>query len=233
MKKNSVTKKPEFGCDFCGRKFVRETSLATHMCETKRRWNEKDTLANRIGFKCWGEFYKRHTVSKKQKTHMEYVKSAYYSAFAKFGAYCVDVKVINPISFSKWLLDNNVRIDSWASDVKYTAYLIDYLKEENPLDALTRSIETTIRLAQAENIQACDYLRYGNKNKICYEITAGRISPWMVYQSTSGVEMLESLDDAQLKLILDYITPELWAVKFKRHPDTVLEVKTLLKKAGY
>ncbi len=231
-KKTSVTK-TEFSCEFCNRSFQRETTMIKHLCENKRRWQDKDKQGNRIGFQAWVEFYKKNTATKKQKTYVDFAKSAYYLAFVKFGHYCVDVKCINVGRYAAWLLKNNVKIDSWCSDKNYTNFLIDYLKTEDAMDAIARSIETTIDLSKDAGIETKDCLRYANRNRIVHAITNGKISPWMLYQSTSGIEFLESLDESQQKMIIDYINPEQWAVRFKRYPEVVSQVKELLYQAGY
>ena len=69
--------------------------------------------------------------------------------------------------------------------------------------------------------------------EFCYEVTTGRISPWSLYQSQSGTKFLSKLDTVQQKMVLEYIDPEQWAIKFKRNDEDVAEVKELLKQAGY
>jgi hypothetical protein len=207
--------------------------MIKHLCESKRRWQDKDLPGNRIGFQSWVEFYKKNTTSKKSKTYVDFVKSAYYIAFVKFGHYCIGIKCINVNRYANWLLKNQIKIDSWCSDTNYNTFLIQFLKEEDALDAIARSIETTIALAKEENIQSKDYIRYGNRNRICHMITNGKISPWMLYQSESGVDFLGNLDEGQQRLIMDYINPEQWAIKFKRNTEMVAQVKELLNAAGY
>jgi hypothetical protein len=107
------------------------------------------------------------------------------------------------------------------------------LRVEDPLDAITRSIHTSIDLSQIEHIQSKDYLRYGSVNKICYEITKGKISPWILYQSDSGLKFLDTLNEAHIAMIIDYINPELWKIKFNREPENVKQVKELLNAGGY
>ena len=55
----------------------------------------------------------------------------------------------------------------------------------------------------------------------------------MLYHSESGQEFLGSLQELQQKMILEYIDPEKWAIKFKRDTDIISGVKELLKQAGY
>jgi hypothetical protein len=194
---------------------------------------DKDKQGNRLGFQSWLEFYKKNSTSKKQKTYEEFIRSAYYTAFVKFGSYCVDVNVLNVSRYIDWLLKNQIKIDSWCQDTNYTKFLIEYLRIEDPMDAIARSIETTINMASVERVLSKDYLRYGNSNKICYAITTGKLSPWILYHSISGKEFLDKLDESQIKIVIDYLNPELWAIKFKREPEKVDEVKSLLTLAGY
>ena len=107
------------------------------------------------------------------------------------------------------------------------------MRVEDPLDAIARSIQSTIDLAQTEQLQSKDYLRYGNVNKICYEITKGKISPWILYQSDSGLKFLDTLNEVHIAMIIDYINPELWKIKFNREPENVKQVKELLNAGGY
>ena len=204
-----------------------------HLCENKRRWQDKDQPGNRIGFQAWVEFYKKNTASKKPRTYVDFTKSAYYIAFVKFGHYCVDIKCINVVRYADWLLKNQIKIDSWCSDTNYTKFLIEYLKTEDPLDAIARSIEATMVISTDSGIETKDCLRYANRNKLAYAVTTGKISPWMLYQSESGVKFLEELDESQQKMIIDYINPEQWAIKFRRNTELVTQAKELLSAAGY
>lgn len=222
----------EHKCEFCGSTFIRESSLLKHLCETKRRWLNKDMQGNRIGFSAFVQFYTKHS-RKVKKDYMDFAKSAYYTAFVKFGNYCSEATVLNPSRYVDWLLQEQISIDIWNRDTNYNRFLLEYLKTEDPLDAIARSIETTVLLSEQDKIQTKDALRYGNRNRICYEITKGKISPWMLYQSDSGLKFIENLDTTQQKMIIEYINPEQWAIKFKRSKNIIPEVKELLKVAGY
>jgi hypothetical protein len=234
MRKTLAIDKPvKYGCEFCKREFVKESTMLNHICEYKHRWLEKDKHGNRVGFQAWLQFYKKTTTAKKQKTYEDFIRSAYYTAFIKFGAYCVDVNAINISRFTDWLLKNQVKVDTWCTDSIYNRYLIEYLRTEDPYDAIHRSIETTIEWAEKDNILAKDYLRYGNVNRICQLICNGKISPWLLFQSNSGVNFLDTLTQDHVRIIFDYINPEQWALKFYREPENVREIKEILAAGGY
>ena len=107
------------------------------------------------------------------------------------------------------------------------------MRVEDPFDAIHRSVETTIKMGEEAGILPKDVLRYGNRNKICYAITTGKISPWMLYQSDSGINFLDDLQEDHVKMVIDYINPELWKIKFNREPENVRAIKEILTAGGY
>lgn len=231
MKDNLET--PDNVCEFCEKHFKRESSIISHLCEPKRRWQDKDKQSNRIGFQTWLLFYKKNTANKKTKTYFDFIKSPYYLAFVKFGNYCVESNVIHIVRYAEWLVNNNVSIDTWTKDTNYTKFLIEFLRNEDPFDAIYRSIETTMDIAKNENIQHYDVFRYSNSNRLCLLITNGKISPWILYHSDSGKQFLDKLNETQVKMIIDYINPELWAIKFLKNDDFVKDIKDLLRLGKY
>ena len=222
-----------FVCEYCKKEFVRETSIEVHMCEPKRRRLAKDESGVRLGFLAYIKFYEQAQGSAKLKTYDDFCDSSYYLAFVKFGRYCVNTKVINPAQFMNWLLKNQKKIDRWCSDQLYTEYLLWYLTIEAVDDALARAIEYSIDWAEKSEHPAYDCVRYGNSNAVCYAITTGRLSPWVIYNSESGVEFLNSASSEQIAMIWPYINSDVWQKKFSDYLADQEYVKDILKKAGW
>lgn len=222
-----------FECNFCKKTFSRETSIAVHMCEPKRRRMIKNERGVQLGFQAFLKFYEQAQGSAKLKTYDDFCDSAYFKAFVKFGNYCVSIKAISPTRFMEWLLKNSKKIDRWASDPLYTEYLIWYLTVEAVDDALTRAIEHSIEWQERTGSLAKDMLRYGNTNKLCYDVTAGRISPWVIYNSDSGQHFLNSLTEEQVAMVWPYINSDVWHKKFVDYPADQEYVKDILIKAGW
>ena len=220
-------------CEYCKKEFVRETSIQVHMCEPKRRRHERDEPGPRLGFQAYIRFYESMAGSARNKTHDTFCESSYYRAFVKFGHYCVNTRVINPDRFMAWLLKHNRKIDHWCSDKVYTEYLVDHLKVEAVDDALTRAIEFGIDWAEKNASPAHDCMRYGNTNVLCHAVTAGRISPWVIYNSESGQKFLSELDATQVAMIWPYIDSDVWQRRFADRPEDAEYAKQILKQAGW
>lgn len=215
-------------CEFCHREFVRESTYQKHVCEPKRRWLERDRIPNRIAYGSWKNYYQTYHPSKKNTEYADFIKNSYYTAFVKFGNYCTDIRAINPLAYSTYLVKNRVSIDNWCSDRSYSAYITEYLRNEDCMDAVKRTVESLLELSDLENIQLYDVFRYINSNKLCQLITQGRISPWVLYQSRTGPEFLGKLNQDQTNLIFEYINPEKWNIKFRRQAQDVEQVKTVV-----
>ena len=222
-----------FVCEYCKKTFARESSIEVHMCEPKRRRLNRDDPGVRIGFQAYIRFYEQAQGSAKLKTYEDFCESSYYLAFTKFGRYCVGAKVINPEQFMKWLLKHQKKIDRWASDQLYTEYLIWYLTVEAVDDALARAMEYSIDWAEKSGHPAQDCVRYGNANAICYAITTGRLSPWVIYNSESGQGFLAEANQEQLAMVWPYINVDTWNRKFSDYPADQEYAREILKKAGW
>ena len=222
-----------FTCEYCKKTFARETSIAVHMCEPKRRRLNKDEPGVRLGFQAYIRFYETMQGSARNKTHDDFCESAYYRAFVKFGHYCVNTRVVAPDRFMTWLLKEQKKIDHWCSDRVYTEYLMQYLLVEAVNDALARAIEHSMRWSEETSNPSHDWLRYGNTHALCYAVTAGRISPWVIYNSESGQKFLSELSAQQVAIVWPYIDSDAWQKKFHDYPADQEYAKEILKQAGW
>lgn len=222
-----------FECNHCGRSFIRETSLAVHTCEQKRRHLERDEVGVQIGLGAYLKFYEITQGSAKLKSWDDFVKSSYYRAFVKFGRYCVSIRAINTATFIDWLVRQNKKIDHWCKDSIYSEYLLDYLKKENVKDAMSRAEEAALTWHEETKNPAHDFLRYGNENKICHLISTGRVSAWVLYNTDSGTELLSRLNPGQIAMVWPYIDTDTWGKKFVEYAADAEYVKDTLSKKGW
>lgn len=207
-----------FECGFCKRNFQRETSLAVHMCEPKRRNSERDERGVQLGLQAFLRFYETLQGSSRLKTWDDFAVSSYYRAFVKWGRYCVDTRAIMPERFLDWLLKHNKKIDQWASDSVYTEYLTQYLSREAVQDALSRAESWALDWSERHQAPPHDCVRYSNTNALCHAVCTGRVSAWVLYNCSSGREFLANLDQSQMQMIWPYIDSDIWARRFQDLP---------------
>lgn len=222
-----------FVCRYCSKQFKKESTLAVHLCEPKRRHQQQNEKGVQIGLHAYLRFYEMTQGSSKFKTYEDFAKSPYYGAFVKFGNQCVMINAINVRAYIEWLLKNNKKLDHWHKDSMYDEYLKEYLTTEALTDALQRAIEYSIKWGEEKNCPPHDLFRYGNENTICYAITTGKLSPWVVYNCDSGQEFLDRLEEEHIKIVFKWINPNFWEKKFRDYPADQAYAEEILKQAGW
>jgi len=223
-----------YKCRYCEKAFVKESTLAVHLCEPKRRWQQEREVGVQLGLKAYLRFYEVTQGSARLKSYADFVSSPYYNAFVKHGRYCQSIRCINFANFLDWLLRNNKKIDNWCSDKLYEEWMHDYLRREAVQDALERALKEMQDYADDHpdlKNGFSDYFRYGNSNRVVHHITTGRISPWIVYNCASGVDFLGNLSEEQVAMVMPWIDPDHWQRKFTDYLADTEWVKDILIKA--
>jgi hypothetical protein len=222
-----------YQCKYCEKEYRKESTLVAHLCEPKRRWQQETETGVQFGLRSYLQFYESTQGSARLKSYEDFVNSPYYNAFVRYGRHLVAVRAINSTSFTAWLLKNNKKLDFWCKDSFYEEWLLEYLKKESPQDALERALREMEDYAGNSGIASFShYFMYGNTNRVCYHITTGRVSPWVVYNCNSGIEFLGNLSEEQLGLVMPYIDPDFWNRKFSDYVADVEWCKHILKEAG-
>ena len=220
-------------CEFCDREFKREHSLLVHVCEQSRRHRERDEVGVQMGFAAYLRFYQITQGSSRLRAWEDFRTSAYYRAFVRFGRHCQDIRAVNVPAFTDWLVHNNIKLDHWCHDPVYDRYLLDYIRREPAGDALARAIQCAQTWSERTQHAEHDYLRYGNHNTICHDITTARITGWAVYNCDSGREFLTQINSEQLAMIWNWIDADFWQRRFRDYPADTEYAREILITAGW
>jgi len=227
-----MTNTKQYVCEYCGSGYVREKTLAAHMCEKKRRALQKDEKRVRLGIYAFQRFYKLSAGTKKEKTYEEFCNSQYYNAFVKFGSFINNVRPLYPERYIDHVVTSGVKLDHWCKDELYEKYAIDLILKEDVTTALERSVKTMMEWADENNSLWNHYFYYVSLNRAVWHIKDGKISPWLILNCKSGKDMLSKFNDEHLTMIYHIMNPEHWALRFKRQQQDVELVKEIVKEGN-
>lgn len=233
MKNQSKTSSEnKIECKWCGKSFTSERTVAAHMCVKKRRWADREMTHIRLAYRVFQMFYDMNTASAKPKSMEDFIRSSYYEGFAKFGRSCIRNEYLQPEIFAEWLIRNGVKLNEWCKDATYDKFLLEYVKKETGLRALERSILYLVEWSKESDKEWSNYFREVSSSRAVYDIRACKISPWLIYLSNSGGELLTRLNDEQVKMIDHIIDANFWMDVFKRNSEEVDEVQLACETAG-
>lgn len=221
-----------FNCVHCGKKFMQERTLFSHLCERKRRAMQKDEKRVQAGYMVFNRFWQLTQNSKKQKTYDEFADSSYYNAFVKFGSFINNVDPLYPDKFIDYVIKSGVKLDHWCRDELYEKYLFETLKTEPVESAVQRSLKTMMDWADQAQAGFAHYFNYASLNKAVHDIRNGHISAWVILNCSSGQTMLKNMSDEQLNMIAPAFDVPYWLRRFKEKPADVALVKEICKEVG-
>ncbi len=227
----STIDKP-YVCQYCGSAYVKESTLAVHMCEQKRRALAKTEKHVQMGYQAYVRFFQLSQKAKTIKTYEEFAKSPYYNAFIKFGSFLSNVNPLYLDRYVDYVVTSGVKLDHWCREELYYDYVLDLIKKEPAEVALQRSIGTMMDWAEKNDSQWNHYFKYVSLNRAVYDIKDGKISPWIVLNSETGRAMLSKFNDEQLGIIFTVMEPEFWALRFRRYPADIELVKEVIKEGN-
>ena len=86
----------------------------------------------------------------------------------------------------------------------------------------------------AENNQSQwnHYFLYVSLSRASFDIRDGKISPWLILNSTNGKAMLKKFNDEQLNSVSVVMDIPFWLKKFKTLPADVELVKEVIKESN-
>tara|TARA_B100000927_G_C16435768_1_gene457551 strand:- start:107 stop:781 length:675 start_codon:yes stop_codon:yes gene_type:complete len=218
-------------CKWCGKSFMSERTLAAHMCVKKRRWADREMSHIRLAHRAFQMFYEINTTAKNPKTIEEFIKSQYYEAFVKYGRACQVNEWLEPERYTEHLIRTGVKLKQWATDKQYDKYLKEYVRKEPGLKALERTVIYLAGWGKENDTDWQNYFTDVSSARAVHDLRSGKVSPWILYLSETGNELLEKLSSEQVKMIEDIIDPPFWMKLFTANKEEVNEIKQACKDA--
>ena len=229
---NRTMQAKNYTCQYCGKSYRKESTLAAHLCEPKRRALQETERGVVLGYTAYLKFYEQSQGSAKYKTYADFCTSPYYNAFVKFGRHCVSIRAIRPDLFTLWVLRNNKRLDHWCRDEFYAEYLHHHLRTEAVADALERGMKTMTAWAEGSDSVFNHYFSYVNTNRLTRDISTGAVSSWIIFNCATGQAALDKLNTEQIEMVFPYVDPDFWKRKFSDYFADTEWVKHILREAG-
>lgn len=202
------------------------------MCVKKRRHMDINSTGSRLGFRAFQRYYELTFSSKSLKTTDDFINSPYYADFAKFGNYLSSLKPIHIERFVDYVVMGGLKLKDWTREDIYWLYIDEFTKKEPAISAVERTITEIAAWCEENNVDFFKFFDQVSANEAAYLIQSGRISPWVLYLSTGGENLMSKFNEDHAKMIASVIDPGFWMRKFKKAEDDVEYIRTLLEQSG-
>jgi hypothetical protein len=202
------------------------------MCAQKQRHVDRDERFVKLAFQIFQKFYDLHYKSSKPRTYEDFSNNQFYIAFTKFAKYLLAINAVNPNGFVDFLLKSGLKIDQWHLPPVYELFLRELTKKESADAAMERNFRVMERWAIEHGEDWKDFFRKVAPSEAVLMITAGRISPWVLYTAQSSADLLGRMSSEQIDLIQPALDHKFWERKFEDHADEVAAIRDVLEEVG-
>lgn len=202
------------------------------MCVKKQRHLDKDSVASRMGLELFRRFYELNTATKNAKTIDEFINSRYYIAFIKFARRLMDLRPVDQSRFVDYVFRNGIKDRDWCKDKVYESYIVDLLSKEPASRGLERSINTMNEWGEKYGLPFNEFFIHVAPAEATHLVKMGKISPWVLYLSTTSDHLWDRLSDEQADIISSVINPKIWKAKFELKKDDCSFTRGILQDAG-
>lgn len=224
---------PDFKCHFCKKVFVHEASFLKHLCEQKKRHIDRDLPHVRLGFLAYRKFFKFNYRREPDFEHFR--KSRHYGVFCHFGQYMLDVRASNPMEYAQFMIEKgaSVPIDRWSTDAAYETYIRHRNANESPGTAVERAVRLIEQWSVESGHALTDFFRLIPTPLAVDFIRSGKISPWMLYATRSGQDLLARFNREELNIVSTYVDPVLWKRRINYHQKELRKLQTIFNEIGF
>lgn len=217
-------------CHYCSKRFSNELMFEKHNCQEKIRAQEIASPTGQASY----QFYLTWMRVRKFKTQTTeaFVNSRYYKQFIKFAVMVAAAGISKPDRYIELMVDGGITPDLWCREQCYRMYL-DYMDtREKPLDQVASSLQCLMDIADAEQVEYAKIIPHLGSQKLLSLIAQRKVSPWLLFHSTSAQELIRSLTDEEKKAYDNTIKFSAWAERLQEHAAVREEIKSLVKDVG-
>jgi hypothetical protein len=219
-------------CHFCKKIFTRLSSLNVHLCESKRRWANRDDKNVRMAFAAWLHWCKKTGMYYNKKTALTYddfMNSSAYIPFVKFGYFVEEHRISNYLSYIDFMVKNNYKISDWGKDSTYEYFIKMNTRQESVEDAIQKTIKFIDKWSIDNGIDWTDFFIKVSNQQVLDWLRSGRISPWLFFVSEKAQGKIHDMSDEQLILLDKYLDVKWWNQNLRRKPKEKQFVDQIVK----
>ena len=144
------------------------------------------------------------------------------------------VKLMNglkPERYTEHLIRTGVKLKQWSTDKQYDKYLKEYVRKEPGLKALERTVIYLAGWGKENETDWQNYFTEVSPSRAVHDLRSAKVSPWILYLSSTGDNLLKRFNSEQVKMIEDIIESPFWLKLFTANKEEVNEPKQACKDA--
>lgn len=208
-------------CPYCHKTLKTETNLIRHYdkCSRYLRHQLKDEEFVNMGYRLW-----KLAANRKNKTKEDFLDHREFMIFIDFTSQAISNDWLFIHEYGKWCMDNHIVYRTWYKDDNYKTFIRGYILNENPRDAIVRSLEFIM-----ENGYYGGFMKNIGIGKALLYVEMGKISPWLFLLYENRNDFFNRIRDDQAQYAMTILNMDVFVNKAKRYPKITQRLKETLQ----
>jgi hypothetical protein len=202
-----------YKCNYCQKEFKKETTLNSHHCLQKERFEKKDLEVSKIAFDFWSIWMKKNQ-NLKNPLFETFINNRFYNVFYEFSDFVLKNYSHSYREFFDYIIEKNIPTTKWKRPETWNSFIKHFVRNENYLDAAKRSIEFILNWCYTNQVELKDFFNKIGDSYLALLLNQGMISPWVVYGSENGLQKIANMAEEQKAYIKNTMDSEYWFQMF-------------------
>jgi len=211
-------------CEFCLKKFVRESYYKKHECEEMRRHGVLRTTHGISAFndyKTWFEIKGFTPYGKDQ-----FVDSRHFTSFVNFSKFATKKALPHKRRFMECMVKLEIQPKDWCNKIVYEYYIKQFEALLTPEEQAAVSVDTIFELSRIFECEANEIFLHIHPKSLLMVVQAKKLSPWFLMFSPKFHGFVANVMSREEQIMLEiHINPDAWKKVFDRNPKKVEKMK--------
>jgi len=219
---------PFYECQYCGKKLLKKATFDKHECAKMvklKSCKTKKGLAAFNDYKLWMTIKGQHV-----PRFETFVDSRFYNSFMGFQDFVSSKGIPDRKMFISYMVSLQMSPMFWTSNANiYENFIAYYDATKTPMEMVNVTLATMHKLSDIFECDIGDVLENLLPSEIAKLVFERRLSPWLLLLSKKFNHYLHMLEDpSQYIMITNVIDVDEWHKKFKKNPEAVAAIKSII-----
>lgn len=220
-----------YECEYCLKKFKRESSLQKHSCKLMIRNKIMRTSLGISAYTSYTDWMRMRGFKIQDKS--SFMESKFFVSFVKFTKFANSVALPGKEKYVKSMVDKDILPNNWCHSEIYKNYLDNFDKLFTPEEQAKITVETFIQLSKLFECDISEVLNRLAPSQLAKLIAAKKMSPWILLFAQSFHEYLQTQVSVDQRVLIEtYIDTKVWAEHLKNNPGKAKKMQRYTKEMG-
>lgn len=217
----------KFRCPHCGKSYARESWWRKHVCEKKKRFDERHNMDFVRAIRLFTHWRKRNnwlprgTDPNSEEYAKKFANHQMFQSFMELGKFTCDNWVISGLRYLDYLIDSRTASAKWTKEETLKSYREWSRRAEEPIAQVRDTFKAIHEWCEVNSVDRLEFFSKIKPGQALQMVTTNRLSPWVLFGYDRSVnELLSRMNDDWICSVNEYVNNNYWINRLTQSENT-------------